>query len=88
MRTSATQVRDLVLDRADRLSSLAASLSMVVDLLEGRVDAAAANGVCCGTRATLVAVLSHFLELELEPELELLESGCNMDQMEDQVDAL
>jgi hypothetical protein len=88
MRTSATQVRNLVLDRADRLSSLAASLSMVVDLLEGRVDAAAANGVCCGTRATLVAVLSHFLELELEPELELLESGRNMDQMEDQVDAL
>jgi hypothetical protein len=39
------QVRDLVLDNVDGLSSLAASLSTVVELLEARIDASAANGV-------------------------------------------
>jgi hypothetical protein len=51
-----------VLNNADGSSSLAASLSMVVDLLEGLIDATAANGVCCGTWSVLVATLSHFLE--------------------------
>jgi hypothetical protein len=43
--TSATWVWDLVLDNAIRSSSLAASLSMAVELLEGRVDATAFNRV-------------------------------------------
>jgi hypothetical protein len=39
------RVWDLVLDWADGPSSLIASLSTVVEMLEGWVDAAAANGV-------------------------------------------
>jgi hypothetical protein len=45
LRTSAERVRDLVLGNIDELSSLAASLSAVVELLEGRVDTTATNGV-------------------------------------------
>jgi hypothetical protein len=40
------QVWDLVLDRANMPSSLVASLSAVIELLEGRVDAVTANKVC------------------------------------------
>jgi hypothetical protein len=43
--TLAVWVRDLVLDNINRPSSLAASLSPAVELLEGRIDAMAANGV-------------------------------------------
>jgi hypothetical protein len=43
--TLVVRVRDLVLDWADGPSSLAVSLSMVVELLEGWVDATAANEV-------------------------------------------
>jgi hypothetical protein len=43
---SAAWVRDLVLDGADKSSSLATSLSTAVELLEGRIDAAEANEVC------------------------------------------
>jgi hypothetical protein len=43
--TSVAQVRDLVLDRVDGMSFLAASLSIAAELLEGRVDATATNGV-------------------------------------------
>jgi hypothetical protein len=75
-----------VLDITDGLSSLVASLSTVVEMLEGRVDSAAANGVRWGTRSTLVATLSHFPKLE--PELELLESEHSTDLTEDQVDGL
>jgi hypothetical protein len=46
----AARIQDLVLGGDDGLSSLAASLSSVVELLEGHVDAAAANGVRWGTR--------------------------------------
>jgi hypothetical protein len=56
---SAAWVRDLVLDGADKSSSLATSLSTAVELLEGRIDAAEANEVCWGTRSVLVATLSH-----------------------------
>jgi hypothetical protein len=45
LRTLATWVRDLVLDRVDMPSSLAASLSTVAELLEGHVDTETANGV-------------------------------------------
>jgi hypothetical protein len=74
-----------VLDNVDGSSSLAASLSMVVELLEGRIHIATANRVCCRTRSMLVAILSHFPELK--SELELLGSGRNADLTEDQVDA-
>jgi hypothetical protein len=75
-----------VLGRADGPSSHAASLSTVVELLEGQVDAVVTNGVRWGTRSVLVAALSHFLELDAK--LELLRSGHNAALMEDQVDAL
>jgi hypothetical protein len=51
------------------MSSLVASLSSVAKLLEGRIDAATANGVCWGTQSALVVALSYFLELETELEL-------------------
>jgi hypothetical protein len=86
LQTSAEQVRDLVLGNIDELSSLAASLSAVVELLEGLVDTTAANGVRWVTRSALVAALSHFLELETE--LELLMSGHNADLIGDQAYAL
>jgi hypothetical protein len=59
---------------------------MAVELLEGRVDAAATNRVRWGTRSALLVALSHFLALE--PELELLGSGHNEDLIEDQEYAL
>jgi hypothetical protein len=59
LRTSAAWVQDLVLDWADGPSSLVASLSTVAELLGGRVDAAAANGVHEGTRSALVTTLSQ-----------------------------
>jgi hypothetical protein len=68
------------------MSSLAESLSSAAELLEDRIDAAVADGVCWGTRSTLVAALSYLLELGTE--LELLQSGCNTDLTEDQVDDL
>jgi hypothetical protein len=64
-----------VLDRADGSSSLAASLSMVAELLKGRVDAVLTNGVRWGAQLALVAALLHLPELEAE--LELLGSGRN-----------
>jgi hypothetical protein len=45
MRSLAAWIRDLVLDNADRPSSLATCLSMIVELLEGQVDVVAGNGV-------------------------------------------
>jgi hypothetical protein len=75
-----------VLGDVDGSSSLAASLSMVAELLEGRIDTAAANGVRWVTRSALVAALSHFLELKTE--LELLGSGRSADFTEDRANAL
>jgi hypothetical protein len=86
LRTSAARVWDLVLDDADGSSSLDVSLSIVVELLEGRIDSTAANGVCWGTQSVLVVTLSHFLELK--SELELRGFGHNRDLIEDQTDAL
>jgi hypothetical protein len=71
----------LVLDRANEPSSLVAYLSMAAELLEGWVNAAAANEVHWGTQLALVATLSHFLELETD--LELLGSGRNVDLTDD-----
>jgi hypothetical protein len=42
---------------------------MVAELLDGRMNIAATNGVRWGTRFALVAVLPHFLELKAELEL-------------------
>jgi hypothetical protein len=75
--TSVVRVWDLVLDDADELTYLVASLSVVVELLEGRVDAAITNGVCWGIRSALVATLSYFPELDAE--LELVGSERNAD---------
>jgi hypothetical protein len=75
-----------VLGGSDETSSLAVSLSSVVDSIEGRVDVLAANGVHLGARLALAASLSHFPKLG--PELELLGSGHNVDLIEGQLDAL
>jgi hypothetical protein len=82
------RVRDLVLYDSDRPSTLAASLSILVELLEGQIETATAtaNGVCWGTQSALVATLPHFPELKTE--LELLWSERNADLIEDQADAL
>jgi hypothetical protein len=77
--TSTTRVRDLVLDNIDGPSSLAASLSMVVELHEGQIDVMTANRVHWGTQSALVTALSHFLELK--SELELLGSRHNVDRI-------
>jgi hypothetical protein len=44
LRTSAARVQDLVLDNIDGPSSLAMSLSMVAELLEGQINVTSANG--------------------------------------------
>jgi hypothetical protein len=85
-RASTTRVWYLVLDNADGSSSVAVSLSTMVEPLEGRINTAVANGVHWGTRSSLVAALSHFPELNFE--LELLRSGRNVDLIEDQTDSL
>jgi hypothetical protein len=61
-----------VLNRFDKASSLAATLSSTMDLIEGHVDAVATSGVHWGG-STLITVLTHF------PELELFESRYNAD---------
>jgi hypothetical protein len=86
LRTLVTRVRDLVLDNADGPSSLAASMSIAVELLEGRIDAAAADGVRWWSCFALFGAVSHFSELK--SGLELLWSGCNMELTEDEADAL
>jgi hypothetical protein len=86
LQSSVAQFCDLVLEMADEMSSLVASLSSVVELPEDHIDAMIANDVCWGTRSTLAATLSHFLELGTK--LELLGSGYNADLTKDQVDAI
>jgi hypothetical protein len=86
LHASAVLVRDLMLGDVDRPSSLAASLSMALELPEDRVDIVAANKVQWGTRSVLVAALSHFVELK--SELELLGSRQNVDMTDDQAEAL
>jgi hypothetical protein len=84
LQSSAARDWDLLLEQVDEPSSLVASLSSVVELLEGYIDATPANGVRWGTWSVLAATLSHFSELGLE----LLGSGRSADLTEDQVDAL
>jgi hypothetical protein len=80
LRPLPARVQDLVLDNIDGPSSL------VAELLEGWIDAEAANGVHWGILSALVAVLSHFLELK--SELGLFGFGRNADLIEDQANAL
>jgi hypothetical protein len=70
----------MVLKGSDETSSLAASLSSVADLIEGRIDATVPNGVHWGPRLALTTALSHFPKLK--PDLELLGPGHNADVME------
>jgi hypothetical protein len=44
LRSSAAQVQDSLLERANGMSSLAAPLSLAVELLEGRTDTVPING--------------------------------------------
>jgi hypothetical protein len=83
---SAAWIRDLVLDRADGPSSLAASLSTATELLVGHIDAAIANAVHWETWSVLVTALLQFLELGAE--VEVLRSRRNVDLMEYQMGAL
>jgi hypothetical protein len=66
--------------------SLAMSLSLAAELLEGRIDATTVNGVRWGTQSSLATTLSHFPELGAK--LGLLGSRYNAYLIEDQVDAL
>jgi hypothetical protein len=75
-----------VLDSTDGPSFLVASMATVAELLEGRIDVAAANGVRWESRSTLVTAVSHFLELKTE--LEVLGSRHNVDLTEDEADAM
>jgi hypothetical protein len=86
LRTLAARVQDLVLGNCDRPSSLATSLSMVVQLLEDQIDTTTAIGIRWGTRSAFVAALLHFLKLKTE--VELLGSWRNLDLTEDQADTL
>jgi hypothetical protein len=71
------QVWDLVLGGPIGTSSLATSLSSVVEQIKDWVITVTANGVHVGTRSALTSVVSHFLKREVE--LELLQSGHNAD---------
>jgi hypothetical protein len=55
----------MVLKWSDEVSSLAASMSLVVDLIEGHINAVAANVVYWEAQLTLTAALSHFLSWSL-----------------------
>jgi hypothetical protein len=86
LRSSTARVRDLVLERADRPSSLVTSLSSAEELLKGHIDAVTSYGVRWGTQSALVVTLSHVPELGAK--LELLGSGLDADLIVNQVDAL
>jgi hypothetical protein len=86
LRTLATLIRDLVLDNIDGSSSLVASLSMVIELLEHQINTTAANRVFWRTRSALVVAMWHFSELK--SELELLRFRRNADLIEDQAESL
>jgi hypothetical protein len=74
-----------MLYNVDGSSSLTASMFMVVQLFDGRINAAATNGVHWGSCSTFVATVSHFLELK--SELELLRSEHNTDVTKDEANA-
>jgi hypothetical protein len=61
-------------------------MSAVAELLESWIDVVTANGVHWGYCSALVAVVSHFLELNAD--LEVIGSRCSAGLIEDEVDAL
>jgi hypothetical protein len=75
-----------VLGSTDGSSAQAMPMPAVAELLEGRIDTAAANGVCWGSRSALVAAVSHFPELDTD--FEVLRSSRNVGLIEDEVGAL
>jgi hypothetical protein len=81
LRSLATRLQDMVMDNVGEPSSLAASLSTMVELLRDRIDTEVTSGVNCETQSALVAALSHLPELT--SELELLVPGRNVDLMDD-----
>jgi hypothetical protein len=83
---SATRVWDFMVGNANGLSSLAASMCTVVELLEGRIAAAAPNGVHWGSCLELAAAVLHFPELKTK--MEVLNSGHIADLTGDEADAL
>jgi hypothetical protein len=85
-RANAALVQDSVLGYTCESSSLVVSLARVVEEIENRINTAATNLVRWGTRSALVAVLSHFPELE--PELELLGCRRDVDLSNNRADAL
>jgi hypothetical protein len=60
LQISAAQVWGMVLGSADGPSSLAASMSVAVEILKGQIDVAVTNRVHWGSRSTLVATVMHF----------------------------
>jgi hypothetical protein len=86
LRSLAAWVQDLVLDNVDGSSLLATSMSTVAERLEGQIDAPVANGVCSGSHSALVAIVSHFPELDAD--LEVLRSRHNTRLAENEVDVL
>jgi hypothetical protein len=81
LRSLATRLQDMVMDNVGEPSSLAASLSTMVELLRDWIDTEVTSGVNCETQSALVAALSHLPELN--SELELLVPGRNVDLMDD-----
>jgi hypothetical protein len=81
LQSLATHLQDMVMDNVGEPSSLAASLSTMVELLRDRIDTEVTSGVNCETQSALVAALSHLPELN--SELELLVPGRNVDLMDD-----
>jgi hypothetical protein len=84
--SSVVQVQDLVLGDVDGSSSLATSMSVVVERLEGRIDTVAINRVRWGYRFALIAIVSHFSELDAD--LQVLGYGHSVGLTEDMVDVL
>jgi hypothetical protein len=81
LRNPTAQVQDLVLQRVDGSSSLVMSLSLVVELLKGRIDVMAADRVHWGTQSVLADTLSPFPELVVD--LELVGYGQSADLTKD-----
>jgi hypothetical protein len=67
-------------------SSLAMSMSRVVNQLKRWIHAVTANGVHWGSHSALVAIVSHFSELDAD--LVVLESGHNAGLTEGEVENL
>jgi hypothetical protein len=75
----------LVLERFDETPSLAGALSSIVKQIEGRIVAAAANGIHWGVTGTDRCLVTL---PQLDLKLELLGSGYNADPMKDEMEAL